>query len=596
MTESATFIPNILLACTHSHQNGARVSPLLNERRAIARLLEPAETQAACQLIQDDVSLRSNFLHLLGKHGFQEPVSVLHLCGTYQEEDIWNIQELSAGIGKLPDLKLVFINGCANLPLVEMLLLKDIPAVIATQTTVPQDELNQIAQAFYLELRNGKNIQTSFAETQDKFPDKLRMIQANYDLDNDCLDWDQDVQSETEGFVNGLYILADNKEKLSWALNAEETEAPVEEQNQEAERVINQVEIDEAKPEKNVHKISRRGWLISAIIIICLLTSGAMVMSLHLNLKKQVEWAESSLPPVGESLFQLVILPFSHYRNCDEPAPTITDAVFAQLKSMEAQTEHLAVNYGEYGYCNTYDLAKHLLKNERAQMVVWGDFHKADNGDTLLSLHYGYLKANKQIQHTQLAAHSLNELAKPQLDGRYSHLQGISLQAMGIALYRQNLHRDALSLLENAYASGIKDQTLEKMLAITHNRIGTEYVQEQMEDKAWFHFSQALMYDEKLAEAYYNRGLINLKFERLDDAITDMKKVLNLSPGGAKPYGALAAIYASRGEDETFYSYLEESLKAGVQMQQYIQYTAVKNYQDKDRFQELLEKYSVELN
>ena len=136
MENSATFVPNFLLACTHSYQNGSRISPLLEERRAIARLLEPAETQAACQLIQDDVSPRTNFLHLLEKHGFQEPVSVLHVCGTHQGDDKWDISELSASIGKLPDLKLVFLNGCANLALVEMLLLKDIPGVIATQTEI----------------------------------------------------------------------------------------------------------------------------------------------------------------------------------------------------------------------------------------------------------------------------------------------------------------------------------------------------------------------------------------------------------------------------------------------------------------------------
>ena len=598
MTESATLVPTFLLACTHSYQNGGRISPLLAERRSIARLLEPAETYAACQLIQDDVSPRTNFLHLLEKHGFKEPVSVLHVCGTYQGAQSWNISELSASIGKLPDLQLVFLNGCSDLPLIEMLLLKDIPGVIATQTEVPDEELSEIAKSFYAEIGKGKSIEEAFEAVQSSFPGKLQHMKASYNLDDDCLDWEE----TSDTFISGLYTLAGNEDRLSWAIDVNEEDLVIEEENEE-ESSLNAEDLEEEPSatveeieEENSSKTPRRVWLVSAIIMICLLTSGAMVMSLHLNLKEQERWAESSLPPIGESLFQLVVLPFSHYRDCDEQASSITDAIFAQLKSMEAQTEHLAVNYGEYDYCNTFDLAKRLLKNERAQMIVWGDYHTDKQGDTLLSLHYGYLKADGSIQHTQLAAHSLSELAEPQIDGRHSHLQGISLQAMGIALFRQNEHKDAVSLLETAHAAGIKDHTLEKMLAISHNRMGTEFVQEKMEDKAWFHFSQALLYDEDLAEAYYNRGLINLKFKRLDDAVDDMKRVLSLSPEGVKPYGALAAIYASRGEDEAFYNYLEESLKAGIKMEQYIQYTAVKDYQDEDRFQELLTKYSVVLN
>ncbi len=603
MMASALSAPSFLLACIDSYQEGTRIPSLLTERRAVAKQLESAETAGVCQIIQEDVSPKTNFIHLLEKHSFKEPITVLHLCGMYKGGDEWDIPTLSATMGKFPELQLVFLNGCANLPLIEMLLLKDIPAVIATQSRVSEEMYLHLAKIFYEALAKGLSIRDAFWATQNQFPGQLARMQASYSLEEDCLLWENSPE-DGKAFKAGIYVLEENLSRLLWKLDIRQEEMTVEKEaipeNEFVEIEVAKLDeqtADEGKADAKIPvkpKPSKRLLTITIVFFLCLLTSGAILMSLHRNVSQQDQWINEQLPPIKDDLFKLVVLPFNHYRDCEKPVGKFTDAIFSQLKNIESEIDHFAVNYGKYVDCDAHNLAERLLKEKRAQMVIWGNFHTDEAGDSLISLYYGYLHINQEVHFTQLAAHQLAGLIEPQPDGRHSYIQAISMQAMGIAAYRQKNYEASISLLETSAQAGIDDKSIDSMLAIAHNRRGTRFVQDKQEDKAWFHFSQALHYDSSLAEAYYNRGLINLKFERMDDAISDMKEVLRLSPSGGKPYGALAAIYASRGEEEEFYNYLERSLEAGINIQQYIQYTAIKNYESKDRFQKLLMKYDVQ--
>ncbi|MEM8900620.1 MAG: hypothetical protein AAGC85_21065, partial [Bacteroidota bacterium] len=69
----------VLLACANSFQSGKPLKLPLQERRSIARIMEMAEDQGWCSIIQEDAGAGSSFLELLQKHSFKKNVSILNI-------------------------------------------------------------------------------------------------------------------------------------------------------------------------------------------------------------------------------------------------------------------------------------------------------------------------------------------------------------------------------------------------------------------------------------------------------------------------------------------------------------------------------------
>jgi len=578
----ATQPPSILLACSQSYQDGTRVSPLLAERRAIARLLEGAENQGACQLIQEDVAPHSSFMHLLEKHSFRQPISVLHVCGTYSEAENWELEALSAAIGTLPDLKLVFLNGCGSRELVEMLLLKDIPAVIATQSDTPNAELSLMAHTFYKSLGNGSSLLAAFEAVMASFPGKLAQFEAYYDLETDRLKWKGMARLLEDTFGDGLYVLEENVGKLSWHLPATEQQGLITEPEVMAD-LLSGLPIPGSDP-------TSKSWLTSGLVFMGLFITGLVLMALHMDIGRHEKWVAQEIPQLQQGNFHLVMLPIRAYNDCEKTGSAYTDLIFAQLKQLEQEEAEIKVNYGEHASCQPGTLAQHILRDQRAHMVIWGTYHLNALGDSMLNLHYAHLRQDGKILHQQLSRR-LSEFKKYAIQGYPSLTEAMVYHAIGNIYYAQNKYPEAIRLLEKAYHSGIDEPPLTKALAQAYNRIGTKYVYQKQEDKAWFNFSRAIDYDSTFSEAFYNRGLINLKYKRYKEAIADMEQVIALGHSSGKPFGALAAIYASMGNEDAFYTYLERALEAGVDMKQFIRFTAIKRYQHKQRFRNLMVLY-----
>lgn len=571
--------PSILLACHpgSSTDQAATSSPFLAERRAIARLLEPAENQGACHLIQEDINPQGDVFRLLEKHSFREPVAALHVCGSYEATG-WDVRALSASVGKITDLQLVFLNGCGDQELVELLLLRDIPAIIATQSPVPAPEFTLAVRTFYQALGKGDSIRDAFACLQKSFPALFVERSARYSLEEDRLIWDAPM--DPAHFQAGLYTLQESASHLDWRIPAEAVESI----SSEPEYLAS---LLSALPGQST-RVSIRSIIASACIVACLLISGFILMALHTRVGKQEKWLKRAIPPLQERQFQMVMLPVQHFRACGEGMPALTDACFGELKRLEEELADFRVNYGNNASCYPLEVASRILQNQTAQMVLWGTYLPQSPQDTLLTIHYAYAEPQGDIQHVQLpSAHA------PHLMGATDEhpLQGIAYHALGNRAYAQDQLDEAITLWEQALGEGIVSPMLNRKLALAYNRRGTGFIKEKEEGKAWFDFSQAIFYQPDFAEALYNRGLVNLKFSRYEEALSDLEQVLALGAFGGKVHGALTAVYASMGDEAQFYQSLENALAAGINMNQYIQFTAVGDYQHHPRFKQLIAAY-----
>ncbi|MEL6588850.1 MAG: hypothetical protein AAFQ87_11830 [Bacteroidota bacterium] len=221
MLASTSHKPVIFLACVNSYRNGKRLRQFVNERKSISKLFRNSFLRKTpFQAVQKGNISNQYFFNLLQQNDYQNRVAIMHFSGPKGDNHLrvesdkfevgMHIEELSKLIGRLPNLQAVFLSGCATRDLVEMLIRRDIPAVLVTQTDSDAEESHAIAQRFYHHLSKGKTVQEACQELQkDFFRFKTHRIQ--YDVEHDQLDWSKSLPGELPW---GLYFLDDNAKKL----------------------------------------------------------------------------------------------------------------------------------------------------------------------------------------------------------------------------------------------------------------------------------------------------------------------------------------------------------------------------------------------
>ena len=147
--------PVILAA--FANDQGRFLESLQQESDALSDALRAKKDGGYIDLeVQQGASIERLFA-LIGRYG--DDLALLHYGGhangavlDLQASGGTNAQAHGAGLaqllGSLPNLKLVFLNGCATQGHVEALLAAGVPAVIATSAPVEDDIALQFAKAF----------------------------------------------------------------------------------------------------------------------------------------------------------------------------------------------------------------------------------------------------------------------------------------------------------------------------------------------------------------------------------------------------------------------------------------------------------------
>ncbi|MDX2250497.1 MAG: hypothetical protein SF052_27195 [Bacteroidia bacterium] len=218
-------LPVIFLACVNSYQSGKRLRFLVDERKEVARLLDAVAGPPLYQPVQKGNVSNEYFYDLLSENQYKDRVEIMHLTGLADEDHLRlesdnfevpiHLEELSKTIGMFPNLKVVFLSGCATPGLLEMLLKRDIPAVIVTETTEKDPQTTEVATAFYKALAYGHSVQRAFDQVKAKFH-RMKIHRVDYDVEQDTFTWRGKRTFEKRGMMDwGLYYMDDNLSRLS---------------------------------------------------------------------------------------------------------------------------------------------------------------------------------------------------------------------------------------------------------------------------------------------------------------------------------------------------------------------------------------------
>ncbi|NND08978.1 MAG: CHAT domain-containing protein [Saprospiraceae bacterium] len=147
---------------------------------------------------------------------YKEDIAIFHYGGHANgthlklEGDAGHAEGLAQLMGQQPNLKLVFLNGCASKGQVQCLFDAGVPAVIATSVKVQDSWALNFARYFYKGLSNGRTIGQAFRHAQAYLKTIPGSISANYLYELPA--WGKPVDS----IPWGLYMNPNAKDDITY--------------------------------------------------------------------------------------------------------------------------------------------------------------------------------------------------------------------------------------------------------------------------------------------------------------------------------------------------------------------------------------------
>jgi hypothetical protein len=189
--------PIVFLACVNSYIQKKRTRYLVNERKQLSKILDQPQPNPIYHPIEKGNRPNSFFFKEMQSRGLHRKIEILHFVGHENghsfkiESDDYetelSLDEVSTWVSRLSNLKLVYLQGCANEEFLNYLLKKDIPAIITCQTQSRNIEQIKAAQHFYKELSKGNSIFHAF-QTTKRESNHIQEFSLEYDIVNDTIE------------------------------------------------------------------------------------------------------------------------------------------------------------------------------------------------------------------------------------------------------------------------------------------------------------------------------------------------------------------------------------------------------------------------
>lgn len=210
-----------VLLLTFANQQDAYLQHLKEESDKLNYILSTLHDKGAIEIYKEDRATTENVIAMVER--FNERVALFHYGGHADGSSLrleggdGNATGLAEMLGRLPNLQLVFLNGCATQPQVDELLAQGVKAVIATAVKIDDEKAVVFAESFYRSFSNGHNIRSSFerAVSNMKF-----VYGGNFDA-TIVRHGETVVQGNPELMPWGLYINEGAEEVLQWELPLE---------------------------------------------------------------------------------------------------------------------------------------------------------------------------------------------------------------------------------------------------------------------------------------------------------------------------------------------------------------------------------------
>lgn len=628
--QGSSDIPIILLASANTRQDKRRSKLLDQERKAISDIFKNGRSQTEFRIIEENPDKGMYVYEQLFKHAFNEDISVLHLAGFQDRtglhfrneggEDKIKAEAFASMLGKLPGLQCVFLNGCGDPHLRDLLLQMDIPALLMTEVQPGGRRYSQeIAHAFYSGLAKGQSIKDSFKLVRDNYANRFAYKRVKYDFDSDKMLWQgKPFHNGTSKLDWGMYVLDHNERKLSWRLP----------KNEEASKPM--LQEDEAKTEsrKETIKLIGSGFLIGALIFLSMYLLGVPdKVSKGVGLLNE-DFSEYVF--ADRNTFNILQFPFYQNETCEPGDPNYIEAIERRLE-MFADTDVYSGTDFQVRKIPTedcppeYGKIKKAILRTNADLAMWGEFNQTNPDQTLITFHYLYTTRSDTVTQGSMTLDMANNLFEGENDFISSAIEDVVYWARGMGHFERREFEEAVK-----YFSLIQVKEDEDYIKVD-SRLAKCFIFLKDVEKAKEHYDHILRIDPNNYKAYnergyinalpkvrqqeaaekdfndairlkpdytdvfYNRGLLYYKMKRFDEAIDDMEIVLELSESQndqARAFGVQAAVYADQKKRTLFYEKLELALKNGLKMDKYVYYhSAFRAYRNEPEFKSLKQRY-----
>lgn len=616
--------PVLLLAGVNRTTENRRKKAIQQELDSIEHTLRSDTSSHDLRLVpeipQEGVYLFDHFRQFQ----YQPEVAILHLSGFLNGrylrfdgtmgEDTMDPIGFADVLARLPGLQVVFLNGPGHRELVEQLLLRDIPAVISIDSEgTSRKPVRDIASKFYSELKNGINIREAWLKVQVEFAGKLVYRKVHYDLETDTLNWKgrDPNRQETDW---GLYVLEDNEHKLDWLLPASTVS--------ESGAIAAETPYSPG-PQSSSRSGLAKGLLIAAIIAVLAVGSW---FAYQYNVPRYIQGLFQPEAPclfLNEETYNILQLPIHPPGACDQIDPTIAHSITRRLEGLadnEDGEDDFQVKYLP-GKCPVdQQEVENLIRNCRADVVLWGEYDQSVPGYVSFNFRYLYATGEASLDQGKISIRMSDEQLKVANDFITSGIEEVVYRARGSAHFSRQEHEKAI-----AFFSKIREQSIDNYLlvdlrlaesyieldqfekalerydhmmtidpdnAAIFNDRGQLYYKLKNHEKALADFDQAIFIRPDYADPLYNRGLVYADQKQYSDAISDLQTVIRIQPRFGKPYAALASIYADLGDEENLYSSLERALERGEDIESLlIFFSGLRKYKQEERFGALVQKF-----
>jgi class 3 adenylate cyclase/tetratricopeptide (TPR) repeat protein len=215
--------PVIVLA--FSNDRDKYLDMINRERKNIFKALQHYDDEEFIQVRKVESTSVEDIFDLFNH--YQDQVAIFHYGGhadgthlqletTAGESQLANAMGLAQLMGQQKGLQLVFLNGCATLNQVELLLSLGVRAVIATSVAIDDEMAVEFAEQFYKTLAEQASIQKAF-ETARAFITTRYGPSREIIMHRD-LSWKGKKKAADKEVSWGLYINENSPEVLDWKL------------------------------------------------------------------------------------------------------------------------------------------------------------------------------------------------------------------------------------------------------------------------------------------------------------------------------------------------------------------------------------------
>ena len=281
MSDTKPKIPVIVLAFANERTEDGFLRQLTVEMKAILSALEPAIQKNRCHLKIIPAATQQEIADVFQDEWYEGRIWIFHYGGHADHDELWlenddggNQSFFSMGLarflGAQKGLKLVFLNGCATEDHANLLLIQNIPAVIATSRKINDLMATRFADIFYSGLASGGNIEESFREAEGMLLGTHGPSQFQKAQNSRSLFWVEDEKESNLDLPWRLFL----KEEASWFPAQwrlfHQLQEPEEQETIEAEKFVGRT-INNYK----IEKLLGQGSL------------GAVFKAVHINLNEE---------------------------------------------------------------------------------------------------------------------------------------------------------------------------------------------------------------------------------------------------------------------------------------------------------------------